>query len=482
MKTYSKLITLLSLTFCTSTCALAGGKDGHKISFKIKGMKDSTAYLANYFGDKTYIQDTAKFDANGNAVFEGKKKLEEGIYMFVVNRKKLFEFMLTDQVFSMETDTSDYIRNMKIKGSEENILFYNYLNFIDEKSKLAEPLRKSIEKLKADPSKKEELKAEQAKIDAVDKEVKAYKLKFMQDHPNTFVTKVFKASQDPEIPETPILPDGKKDSTFAYRYYRAHYWDYIDFSEGRLIRTPIFHNKLDTYIKKMIPQIPDSINSAADLVVGKAKANPELYKYCIWYITNTYETSNIMGMDAVFVHMVKKYYSYTNTPWVDSTTMFKITDKAKKLEPLLLGKKAPNVICKDSLGIVHNLYSLPNKYVVLYFFDPDCGHCQKATPKLVDAYDRLKAKGVEVFSVGSSLRTEYPKWTKFIRDYKLKWICVADPDYQSNFRYEYDLQSYPQVYILDKEKKIIGKKLGTEQVEDFLDKVIERDKNQKNIK
>ncbi len=379
----------------------------------------------------------------------------------------------------METDSTDFVKNMKIKGSVENQLFYEYLSFIQDKGKEAEPLRKDIEKYKDKPEDKEKLKEAQDKLNKLDKEVKEYKLKFMVDHKDSFVSKVFRASQEPEIPETPILPNGRKDSTFAYRYYKAHYFDYLDFSEGRLIRTPIYHNKLDTYLKKLTAQIPDSINASADYLVAKASASKELKKYTIWYITNNYETSNIMGMDAVFVHMVKNYYSYANTPWVDSVTMFKITDKAKKLDPILLGKKAPNVILKDSLGLVHNLYSVNAKYTILFFFDPDCGHCQKSTPKLVEAYDRLKLKGCEVFAVGSSTKDEYPKWKKFLRDYKMRGINVADPDYQSNFRYEYDLSSYPQIFILDKDKKIIAKKLGTEQIEDFIDKVNSNNKTKK---
>ena len=54
---------------------------------------------------------------------------------------------------------------------------------------------------------------------------------------------IFKAQKDPVIPETPTLPNGRKDSLFSYRYYKDHFWDNIPPSDDRLLRTPIFHVK-----------------------------------------------------------------------------------------------------------------------------------------------------------------------------------------------------------------------------------------------
>jgi thiol-disulfide isomerase/thioredoxin len=450
---------------------------GYKLTFKINGLKNDTVLLANYYGDKTYVQDTAKLDAKGVAVFTGKKDLPRGIYMFVHKRRKLFEVIVVPgENFSIETDTLDYFEKMKIKDSKENTLFYDYMKFLNSKGKLAGPIREEMQKLGKEKTTTEEYKTAQLKMKALDTEVKTYINATLTANNTTLFAHFVKANQDIDMPEAPLLANGRTDSTFGYRYYKAHYWDNIDFTDDGLIRTPVFHGKLENYIKKMTYQIPDSINVSSDIICNKAKPSKELFKYCVWYITNQYEQSQIMGMDAVFHHMVKNFYSYKQTPWIDSTTMFKITDKANKLEPILIGKKAPNVILKDFSGVVHNLYAVPNKYTVLYFFDPDCGHCQKVTPVLTAMYDSLKREGAEVFQVGSSLKAEYGKWTAFVKKLGMKGINVADPDYQSNFRYEYDLQSYPQLFVLDKDKKIVGKKLAVEQLVDFLQRLNEMEK------
>jgi thiol-disulfide isomerase/thioredoxin len=150
------------------------------------------------------------------------------------------------------------------------------------------------------------------------------------------------------------------------------------------------------------------------------------------------------------------------------------------LEPLLLGKKAQNIVLADTtLKRYYNLYNLPNKYVVLCFWDPDCGHCKKEVPVLLEAYHNLKKKGVdvEVFAPAIMGKEKLDEWTKFIREKGLDWINVADPFRQNNYRYEWDIQSTPQIYILDKNKIIKAKRIGAEQVEDFI--LHEEDPNHK---
>jgi len=317
--------------------------DGYQVKVKITPVfKDSLYYLANYFGDKQYIQDSAKADAAGIVIFKGKEKLPGGIYLFVVPGKKYFELIIDkEQNFTMETDTADMVKNMVVKGSDDNQKFYNYLRFVMDKQKEAETLQASMHNAKTPKDSTDALTPKDS-TDALDKlkdlgkVVTDFKLKYITDYPDFLLSKVFKTSQEPEVPEAPLLPNGMKDSTFAYRYYKAHYLDNVDFTDARILRTPLFHTKLDTYIKKLVMQVPDSINKEADMLVTKARPNPEVFKYVVWYLTNTYETSNIMGMDAVFVHMAKTYYTKDQATWVDSTTLYKIQERVKVLEPILI--------------------------------------------------------------------------------------------------------------------------------------------------
>ena len=63
---------------------------------------------------------------------------------------------------------------------------------------------------------------------------------------------------------------------------------------------------------------------------------------------------------------------------------------------------------------------------------------------------------------------EIDKWKNYIKENELDWINVADPNLRNNFRHDFDISTTPQIFILDKEKKIIAKRLDVEQIEDFI--------------
>lgn len=436
---------------------------GHDIRFRIKGLKDTTAIIAHYYGDNQYIpKDTARFDSRGNIQFKGKKDLPEGVYLLVLPRNRYVEFLVGEQVQELEFDTTDAISTMKVKVGVENEVFYNYQRVMSARSKEAQPIRAQMAKTKNHDS----IAAFKKQLETIDKEVKEFRAKLFADHANTLAVKLFKAATEPEVPEAPFLSNGRRDSVFQFRYYKSHFLDNIDLTDDRMVRTPIFHGKIEQYITKLTLQIPDSINKEADYLLGKAKSK-EIFKYLVWWITNNYEKSQIMGMDAVFVHMAKNYYLNGKAFWVDSSVISKIRERATILEPILLGKKAPNMFLTDSAGKLITLDGFKAKSTILYFWDPNCGHCQKETPKLYDFWEKNKNRGIGVYAV--SIDRKPDDWKKYIREKKLNWTNVWDSYVATDFKNIYDIYSTPVIYILDENKKILAKRIGTEQLEDFYD-------------
>lgn len=445
-----------------------GSPNAYELKFKINGLKaKDTILLANYFGDKQYLKDTAIVNAKGEFQFDGKTKLPNGIYLVVLPGKQYFEIICKEQFFSMETDTKDYTKNMKVSGSVENKAFYDYLNYIVTQGKKAEESKKLMDsaKVEADKNKYRD------ELVGVERDIIKYRKEFVKSNPDLFVSKVFKSMiemENGDIPESPKLSNGRPDSTFPFRYYKSHYWDNIDLNEDGLVRTPIFHSKLEKYIKQLTLQVPDSINKEADYIISKIKDRKgEIFKYVVWYITNQYETSQVMGMDAVFVHMAENYYLTGQAYWISEDVENKIRDRYNTLKYLLLGKLAPPLSLPDTSGKYKSFTSLKSKYTVLVFWDPNCGHCQKELPKLRDIYEKSKAKlGFDVYSVCTE--TDPTPWKNFIKNNNLKFTNVYDPKNESGFRKMYDIYSTPVMYILDEQKKIIAKRIGVEQLEEFL--------------
>ncbi len=442
-----------------------GGWAGYKIKVKVNGIKDTVCYLAGYYGPKQYYKDTARVDANGVFVFEGKDELPGGIYSVILPGNTYFEFIVNEQNFYLETDTSNLVLNMKVKGSLENQLFYDHFHLVAALQKEAGELNEILKNIKDN---KDSTDLVNKKLRSINIEVGDYKLKIIRENPQTLLAKIFKSMEDPKIPEPPKDENGNIiDSLFRYHYLKEHYFDNVDFSDERLLRTPVYHSRLMKYMKKMTPQIPDSINRSADHVIEKAKANKEMFRYTLHKIINTYETSKIMGMDAVFVHLAEKYYMTNQAYWVDSVQLYKISERVRKLKPILIGKQAPPIYhIKDRNGKLIPLYSVDAEYLILIFWDPDCGHCKKEMPVIRDVYEKYKDKGVKAYAVCTEV--ERDKWIAFMDEYHFSWIDVADFDFRSPFREMYDISSTPKVFLLDKDKKIIAKQIGSEQLGELL--------------
>jgi hypothetical protein len=70
-------------------------------------------------------------------------------------------------------------------------------------------------------------------------------------------------------------------------------------------------------------------------------------------------------------------------------------------------------------------------------------------------------------------------WRKFIDDHKLtEWVHVYYSKEEDKNRIDagipgysqlYDVQSFPTLYLLDKDKRIIAKKLTREQIDEILE-------------
>lgn len=457
---------LCLVTFSVLLVGFSKAASGYEIKLTIKGVKDTIVHLVYYYGEKNHIKDSARVDSKGHVVFKGDETLPGGVYLALMPKKNYFEMIVDkEQKFSMETDTADFINNMSVKGSSANQLFYDYLRFVSAKGKMIGGIREEMEAAKGDAEKTKELKAKQV---AIDTEVKDYKNKFIEQHPDELLTKIFLASWEPEIPEAPMLPGGKKDSTFAYRYFKAHFFDKIDMKDDRLLRSPVFGAKIKTYMEKLTPQIPDSIIKSADYIIGLTSQDGEIFKYLVYTITNTYEKSNIMCMDAVFTSMARKYYLSGKAFWVDSAQTVKIKDRVEDLEPCLCGKTANNMtgLLKSDFHPV-SLKDIKTTYTLVYFWDPSCGHCQKVTPKLSEFYDKHHAE-LDLEVLGIYIEADTTEWFKYIKEKDLKWINAADLTGKARFRDYYDIYSTPVIYILDKNKKIIAKKIDVENIEDFL--------------
>jgi peroxiredoxin len=444
--------------------------DGYKIKVKINGVSDTIAYLGNHYGDKKYAIDTTVIDKNGVGVFQGNKNLEGGIYLVLLPSRGMTYFELlvdNDQDFYLETDTINFVEHMKVSGSVENKLFYEFQNKMVKLQEKGMELQKLLQKVKDN---KDSTKIVKDQLLKLTEEKDEYWNKLITDKPKAMLAVMLKAMQDPVMPEFDIPkdctnPDSLKRAK-TYFYNKDHYFDNIDFTDSRILRTPIFHNKLDTYMKKMILQHPDTIIKEGDRLVKFSEPDTNMFRYMLVYMLGYYEKTKIMGMDKVFVFFGENYYLTDKAYWADSSLKAKIAERVIALKPNLMGQKAPNIKLETIDGRPMSLWDIKAEYTILYFFEPSCGHCKKVTPKLLETYHKYKKHNVEVFAIFT--QHDRKEWQGYIDKYKLDWINVYDKYNYSNFRKKYDIYSTPVIYMLNDKKEIIAKRLDFEQIDEML--------------
>ena len=173
-----------------------------------------------------------------------------------------------------------------------------------------------------------------------------------------------------------------------------------------------------------------------------------------------------MGHDAVVVKLADDIYLTGKADWVSKEFKDDLRKQVNLIRPNLIGKKAENLIMDSYKGIFVSLYDVEKDFTILYFWEPDCGHCKEATPKLRAYYDGAKDESIEIFAICTT--ADKAKWTKYIEDNKLTWINGWDPERRSRFDAFYNVQSTPMVYILDKNKKIIAKKINVTDIGSFI--------------
>lgn len=462
MKLFLSTLTALILVFANAG-ASAADKPGYRIEIKIKNFNQPLCYLAYHLGDKQYMKDTTEVK-NGVIVFSGEKPLPGGIYLVVLPPKnRYFEIVLADdQEFSLQTDTTDFVAAMKVSGSVENEVFYGNLRLIAEKGKRLEDIQKQLPSIEKGSEQEKTLKAEQSRLF---EEIKQSREDIMANNGDLFYSKVLRAMKEPVVPDA---PPGAHEH-FSFYYYRAHFFDGIDFSDDRLLRTPIMHNKIIQYIDQLTVQDPDSLAPGALLLINKSRANREVFQYVSITLLNKFAASKLMCMDKVYVAIVDAVYVSGDAWWSDAEQTKKIVDRANSLRWTLCGNKAPNVQIKDANNKPVALQSPKTEYTILYFWSYNCGHCQKVTPKLAEMYKRFDPAKVSLITI--STEGTFEDWQTKLDFYKLKdsgAINLADPKRETGFDYYYDITSTPRIFILDKDKRILAKHIGIDQAEDLL--------------
>ena len=442
-------------------------KPGYRISLHIDGATDDTVYMGYYsMKGGTYAIDTAINDGKGNFTYNGDSLLYQGLYFFTNTKGKYVEFCVhkENQSFIFNTKNDDWARHIKVKGSPENEVFYA---FQAEQRALKDDLQAASKRLSEEEFKS--YRSEQLKKND------SLMTNYIESHPELMFTKMMKSTIPIEVP----LVNGYGDSLSSqerYEYYAEHYFDNIPLDEEFLLRTPEnvgFNKKLEDYFNVTLKNtMPNFIIAHVDAMIDKARPAPEMFKYLVHTTAERYLQSNVMVYDEVYVHMIHRYYATGEAFWSSPSTIDENVHRADVWEKILVGKQAPELILKDTLGAFHalSIECKRHQYTLLMFWSPTCGHCKVTIPEMHEMYEKYKKDyDIAAFAILSEPDdATRPKWKKFIHDHNLDWLNLDGGECNVDWKEVYDVTTTPKIFLLDRDKKIIAKKFSPETFEGLI--------------
>ena len=216
----------------------------------------------------------------------------------------------------------------------------------------------------------------------------------------------------------------------------THFWDGIEAFDGPTDENPILAAQIDFYFNKMVAPLPDSITLEISRLIERTDNNTDLRDFILWHLLEKYRHPEYMSQDQVFVWLYDQYFSQLEIKDLNAANLALIRDKAEIFRRLALFNLAPNFAVNDSV----DLHSIESEFTVLFFYDHDCDLCQQ-----------------EMRDLDSVLET-HP-------EIRLVAIDLNTDDVRVDALYElYDIETTPLVYVLDKNKRIIAKKIRARQI------------------
>ena len=217
----------------------------------------------------------------------------------------------------------------------------------------------------------------------------------------------------------------------------THFWDGIEAFDGPTDDNPVLAAQIDFYFDKMVAPLPDSITLEINRLVERTSDKPDLRDFILWHLLEKYRHPEYMSQDQVFVFLYDRYFSKLEIKDLNDINRPLIKQKAERLRRLALFQPAPEIHICDSI----DLQAVESEYTVLFFYDHDCDLCQQEMQDL----DSVCAAHPEITVLSIDMNTD---------------------DVRFDVLYDlYDIETTPLIYVLDRDKRIIAKKIQAKQIE-----------------
>ncbi len=426
----------------------------YKIELKINNYKNSEVQFAYYYADNQYIVASEKTDANGKIIFSGKEKLARGLYLFILGGKTFFDVLISDdQEFAIETDTVFMVKNMKIKGSQENEIFYEFQKEILEPVEKRGKLSVRMYELPENSDSVEIIKNQIELLNQITD--KAWK-KYVEKSGESFLKNLLTAfNSEPE-----------------FTYSKDVFFEHIQFADSGLVRSPVLNRVCKLVLARNLNANLPMTLFKADVIrlLEKSQANSEVFAYVFTHFLNFFHSFQREGINELFVFLYDDYIATGKVNWFKDQAKEQIKNEADLYRNSMIGSKAHPLDLEGLSGEHFALQSLDFEHIFVLFWSTGCGHCEEAMKALRDFTNENKTLDLAIYSVYT--KEDRKAWSDFVeQNGSLDWINVWDAKNESMYKQNYYVVSTPILYVLDRKMKIVNKFSGDEPIKMYLNQI-----------
>lgn len=422
----------------------AANSNGKAALFSLSGEK--TSFIDSI---PTFYNDTFQFNLSNN---------HPGFYRLIFNNKKWIDFVYDNKDVSIETDVDNILEQTSIIKSEENKIYYDFININKEYKTKTELLQLIVARY---PKTDNYYQLTKEKLIQTQEEYLYFINAIAQSNPKSFIARYVKSSQLPVLnAETPIEQQ--------LNYLKSHSLDNVNFSDDALIYSDAFSNKAIEYLTYYRnPQLPMGLlekefESAIDSILNKAKVNDVVYKHIVEYLLDGFKQ---YGFDNVINYIVENYVIKDDICLDEKleTALDRRINQSRNFKP---GGSVPDITLPDLSGALIELNKIQAENILIIFYASWCPHCKTLLPQIYDLYKNQKEKKLEVIAV--SIDTLKSDWQNFVNDNNLTWINVCDlKGWNGKAALDYYIYATPTMFLIDKNRKIIAKPTTIDEIKSY---------------
>ena len=250
----------------------------------------------------------------------------------------------------------------------------------------------------------------------------------------------------------------------------TNYFNKVDFSDESLIPTDVMTNKIFDFLSIQLTSEQNKDQQIMALILGvdnvlnRATVNFEMYKFLYQFLFETFKELNV---NEVVDYLTRIPYSEeidcSEEQYSELLSIAEFNSRAR------VGSIAKNISGKTIFDQDFDLYSIDNKFTIVYFWSYTCDHCRENLGGLKSFLDENPDFSMVAVSVKGDLKkikniVKKNKISGYFYHDGLEWDCPYVDDYA--------VTATPSFYLLDKDKKIVFKPFDFKELVDFVNLII----------